>query len=94
MEEFMREIFRGLPEEYGLLRELQPEQFVELMRRLMSLRFRMKRIPRRIVIMTNSTRKVVGSRTIRMANDLLTRILERIRIHGRRPRIILRYLCR
>ncbi len=90
----MSEIFRGLPAEYGLLRRLQPEQFVELMRRLMSLRFREKRIPKRMVLRVGGSKKVVGSRTIRTADELLTRILDRIRIHGRRPKIILRYLSK
>lgn len=88
----MKSIFAGLPGRYSILHRLSPDQFVELMRRLMSLRFRMKRIPRRMKLVTESSSIVVGFDIIKMADNLLTEILKYIRIHGRRPEWILKRL--
>ena len=94
MREFMLSIYNELPPRYNILSRLSRECFVELMRRLMSIRFRMKRLPKRIRLDTNEGRKFVGWRIISIADRLLTEILENVRVVGYKPKLILKRIHR
>ncbi len=92
MERFMKIIFMGLPAKYRDLHDLDPDEFVELMRSLMSRKFRMMKTPKRLRLQVNGNQRFVGYKTIMKASMLLDRILDYIRKYGYRPDKILRLL--
>ncbi len=93
MYSFMKSIYSHLPKKYAILREkLGPEDFAELMRRLMSLRFRMRPLPRRMWIRTHGRSVCVGSKIIRIADCLLEELINTFRKHGVNPEIAIKQL--
>ena len=93
MYDFMLSIYSHLPKKYAILSEkLKPEHFAELMRRLMSLKFRMRPLPRRMWIKANGRSICVGSKIIRVADSLLEELIKSFRNYGVNPKLVIKHL--
>lgn len=91
MQDFMALLYSMLPEEYDILRErLDPEAFTELMRRIMSLKFKMRSLPKRMRIRTSDRDVLVGKNVIEAASNLVEYIIKCLREYGVQPDLILR----
>lgn len=85
----MKNIYHNLPPQYKKLNErLDADQFAELMRRLISLKLRNKKIPRRMLIRSSRSMITIGNGLIQLADNLLTIVFEYFRKYGVRPDIV------
>ncbi|MCR8433527.1 MAG: hypothetical protein QXH55_02930 [Candidatus Korarchaeota archaeon] len=95
MNDFMALLYSKLPEEYKVLAErFDSESFAELMRRVMSLKFKMRPLPKRMWVKNNGRAILAGSKILKTADDLAERILACIKEYGVQPELIIEKLVK